>query len=301
MDRCSGVVAPKDTFDEEDVTASTEMLAKWLTDLTGDIVNWRTVISVGEMLPVAGSIFAATDAIGDIIELAKGDSAYRADVFNWVGLGINLFAIAPLPGIGPARVVMRPALKSLRTASKDGIAQAVLKAIEGALAHVCPGDLEAFIGEIEAKLQSILASFAEKVVEVCRFLANLIRSVADGTVKDVALTALFPGVRLVAEASDYFKRKTGLGFSKNELGFGQNEKLKKLLEPTARSLESIGRMAGEKIVAIGSKANRNANWRTIHTTRTAIYALRAMSTGLSGPISTSTIWSPATPTAPAGA
>ena len=255
MDRCSGVVAPKETFDEEDVKVGAEMLAKWLTDLTGDAVNWRTVISVGEMLPVAGSIFAATDAIGDIIELAKGDNAYRADPFNWVGLGINLFAIAPLPGVGPARKVMRPALKSLRTASRDGIPQALLKAIEGALAHVCPGELEAFIAEIEARLQSILASFAEKIVEVCRFLADLIRSVADGTVKDVALTALFPGMRLVAEASDFFKRKTGFGFSKNELGFGESEKLKALLEPIAQSLESIGRMAGDKVVAIGNKAD----------------------------------------------
>ena len=255
MDRCSGVVAPKETFDEEDVRAGTEMLAKWLTELTGDTVNWRTVISVGEMLPVAGSIFAATDAIGDIIELAKGDSTYRADPFNWVGLGINLFAIAPLPGVGPARMVMRPTLKSLRTASKDGIAQALLKAIEAALAEVCPGELEEFIGEVEAQLQSILASFAKKIIDVCKFLADLIRSVADGTVKDVALTALFPGIRLVAEASDYFKRKTGLGFSKNELGFGESEKLKALLEPVAQSLESIGRMAGDKIVAIGRKTD----------------------------------------------
>jgi len=255
MGRCSGVVAPKETFDEEDVKVGTEMLAQWLTDLTGDIVNWRTVITAGEMLPVAGSIFAATDAIGDIIELAKGDAAYRSDVFNWAGLGINLFAIVPLPGIGPARAVMRPALKSIRTAAKDGIAQALLRTIESNLAYVCPGELEEFITGIQGQLQSILASFAAKIVEICKFLADLIRSVADGTVKDVALTALFPGLRLVAELADYAKRKTGYGFSKSKLGLGESEQLKQLLEPVAQSLESIGKMAAGKIVDIGNKTS----------------------------------------------
>lgn len=252
MNKCEGVVAPAQTFDEEDVRAGTEMLAKWLTDLTGDTVNWRVVIRAGELLPVAGSIFAATDAVGDIIELAKGDTAYRADPFNWVGLGINLFAIAPLPGIGPARAIMRPTLKSLRSASKDGIAQALLVAIESHLAHVCPGDLEAFIREVEGQLQSILAGFAAKIVEVCDFLAKLIRSIADGTIKDVALSVLFPGMRLVAELSDLLKRKTGIGYSKQALGLGDSQKLQRLLEPVAASLESVGKMAGKKIIAVGS-------------------------------------------------
>nr|HDS0980171.1 hypothetical protein [Pseudomonas putida] len=72
MDKCSGVVAPTETFDKDDVSASTELLAQWLTDLTGHLVNWRTVITVAEVLPIAGSVFAATDAIGDIISLVQG-------------------------------------------------------------------------------------------------------------------------------------------------------------------------------------------------------------------------------------
>lgn len=169
MARCEGAVAPKNTFTEEDVRAGTDKLAQWLTVLTGDAVNWRTVITVGEMLPVAGSIFAAADAIGDIIELAQGDATYRADLYNWVGLGINLFGLVPLPGVGAARAVMRPSLKTLRT-TKGDISQALLTTIESALADVCPGDLEAFIKEVEATLHSILKAFAQKVIEVCKFL-----------------------------------------------------------------------------------------------------------------------------------
>ncbi len=201
MDKCSGVVAPTETFDQDDVGASTELLAQWLTDLTGHLVNWRTVITVAEVLPVAGSVFAATDAIGDIISLVQGTPEYRADLFNWVGLGINLFAIAPIPGMGPARKVMRPVLKSARASSKDGMAQALLIAMENALADVCRGDLENFVKEIDRQLQTILASFAQKVVDICQFFADLIRSAADGTVKSTALTVIFPGLGLVAEAS----------------------------------------------------------------------------------------------------
>ncbi|WJD72707.1 RHS repeat-associated core domain-containing protein [Pseudomonas asiatica] len=254
MDKCSGVVAPTETFDQDDVGASTELLAQWLTDLTGHLVNWRTVITVAEVLPVAGSVFAATDAIGDIISLVQGTPEYRADLFNWVGLGINLFAIAPIPGMSPARKVMRPVLKSARASSKDGMAQALLIAMENALADVCRGDLENFVKEIDRQLQTILASFAQKVVDICQFLADLIRSAADGTVKSTALTVIFPGLRLVAEASDYAKRKTGYGLSRDQLGLGPDPKLLALLEPIALSLESLGRMAGNKIAQIGSKA-----------------------------------------------
>ncbi|WP_085623233.1 MULTISPECIES: RHS repeat-associated core domain-containing protein [unclassified Pseudomonas] len=254
MDKCSGVVAPTETFDQDDVGASTELLAQWLTDLTGHLVNWRTVITVAEVLPVAGSVFAATDAIGDIISLVQGTPEYRADLFNWVGLGINLFAIAPIPGMSPARKVMRPVLKSARAASKDGMAQALLIAMENALADVCRGDLENFVKEIDRQLQTILASFAQKVVDICQFFTDLIRSAADGTVKSTALTVIFPGLRLVAEASDYAKRKTGYGLSRDQLGLGPDPKLLALLEPIALSLESLGRMAGNKIAQIGNKA-----------------------------------------------
>ncbi|NWD83074.1 RHS domain-containing protein [Pseudomonas reactans] len=246
------MVAPKNTFTEEDVIEGTAMLAKWLTTLTGDVVNWRAVITVGEMLPVAGSIFAATDAVGDIIGLARGNSEYRSDIFNWVGLGINLFAIVPIPGIGPARAVMRPALKAVRTSHKDGIAQALIVSIESALADVCPGDLEETLNKVQSTLQNILKDFAAKIVEVCKFLANLIRSVANGTVQDVALSVLFPGISLIVNAADYVKRTTGLGYSKEDLGFGvDKQKLIKMLEPVAVSIEQIGEIAGDKIKKIG--------------------------------------------------
>ncbi|MDD2109515.1 DUF6531 domain-containing protein, partial [Pseudomonas asiatica] len=245
---------PTETFDQDDVGASTELLAQWLTDLTGHLVNWRTVITVAEVLPVAGSVFAATDAIGDIISLVQGTPEYRADLFNWVGLGINLFAIAPIPGMSPARKVMRPVLKSARASSKDGMAQALLIAMENALADVCRGDLENFVKEIDRQLQTILAGFAQKVVDICQFFADLIRSAADGTVKSTALTVIFPGLRLVAEASDYAKRKTGYGLSRDQLGLGPDPKLLALLEPIALSLESLGRMAGNKIAQTGNKA-----------------------------------------------
>ncbi|WP_339505556.1 hypothetical protein [Pseudomonas sp. RL_105y_Pfl2_101] len=166
--RCGGVVAPTNTFTEEDVVEGTEMLAKWLTTLTGDVVNWRAVITVGEMLPVAGSIFAATDAVGDIIGLARGNSEYRSDIFNWVSLGINLFAIVPIPAIGPARAVMRPALKAVRTSPKDGIAQALIVSIENALANICPGDLEETLNKVQSTLQNILKDFAAKIAMVLR-------------------------------------------------------------------------------------------------------------------------------------
>ncbi|UVL59531.1 DUF6531 domain-containing protein [Pseudomonas sp. B21-032] len=256
MARCEGAVAPKNTFTEEDVRAGTDKLAQWLTGLTGDAVNWRTVITVGEMLPVAGSIFAAADAIGDIIELAQGDATYRADLYNWVGLGINLFGLVPLPGVGAARAVMRPSLKTLRT-TKGDISQALLTTIESALADVCPGDLEAFVKEVEATLHSILKAFAQKVIEVCKFLADLIRSVASGAVQDVALTVLFPGISLIVEAADAFKRRTGFGFGKDDIGLGdrQKQQLQKTLEPVAASIEQIGNIASDKIIQTGSETN----------------------------------------------
>ncbi|MBK4995777.1 RHS repeat protein [Pseudomonas sp. S37] len=270
MDELSGVVAPTATFDNDDVNASTELLAQWLTDLTGDLVNWRTVITVAEVLPVAGSVFAATDAIGDIIQLVQGTPEYRADLLNWVGLGINLFAIAPIPGIGAARKVMRPMLKSARASTKDGIAQALLISMENALAAVSPGDLENFVKEIDRQLQTILASFVQKIVEICQFLANLIRSAADGTAKSTALTVIFPRLRLVAEASDYAKRQTGYGLSRDQLGLGPDPKLLALLEPIALRLENLGRMAGDKIAQIGNKATPGSLAAILDTLKRAL-------------------------------
>nr|WP_182774203.1 DUF6531 domain-containing protein [Pseudomonas monteilii] len=270
MNELSGVVAPTETFNDDDVNASTELLAQWLTDLTGDLVNWRTVITIAEVLPVAGSVFAVTDAIGDIIHLVQGTPEYRADLFNWVGLGINLFAIAPIPGIGPARKVMRPMLKSARASAKDGIAQALLISMENALADVCRGDLENFVKEIDRQLQTILASFAQKIVEICQFLAGLIRSAADGTAKSTALTVIFPWLRLVAEASDYAKRKTGYGLGRDQLGLGPDPKLLALLEPIALRLENLGRMADNKIAQIGNKTTPGSLAAILDTLKLAL-------------------------------
>ncbi|MFK5736997.1 hypothetical protein KW869_26065, partial [Pseudomonas urmiensis] len=80
--------------------------------------------------PGVGGVFAAIDAIADLITLIDGN---QDDVVTWISFGINVFGIMSFPGVGAARAAIRPTLHMLRSHSKATLGNALLTALESNL------------------------------------------------------------------------------------------------------------------------------------------------------------------------
>ncbi|WP_339532779.1 hypothetical protein, partial [Pseudomonas mucidolens] len=73
--------APLNTTSKNDIDAGKEKLDEWLRTLTNDAIGWNAVQTAGAVIPGVGTVFAAMDAIGDLLTLIDGD---QNDFLTWV-------------------------------------------------------------------------------------------------------------------------------------------------------------------------------------------------------------------------
>ncbi|MFJ4445584.1 hypothetical protein ACIPZ8_26310 [Pseudomonas sp. NPDC089422] len=139
---------PLDLASRDDIEAGKQKLDQWLRQLTGGVVGWDALHTAGSIIPGVGSVFAAIDAIGDLLTLIEGD---QDDYFTWVSFGVNVFGLVPFPGVGAARLAIRSTLSGIRRNGTAVISEALLEALEQNLNGKVAGTLQNFATGLEAR------------------------------------------------------------------------------------------------------------------------------------------------------
>ncbi|MGE8323815.1 MAG: RHS repeat-associated core domain-containing protein [Pseudomonas sp.] len=193
---------PVDLVSQDDIDVGKEKLDQWLRQLTGDVVGWDALQTAGSVIPGVGTVFAAIDAIGDLLTLIEGD---QDDYFTWVSFGVNVFGLVPFPGIGAARLAIRSTLSSIRRNGTAVISEALLEALEQNLNDKVPGTLENFATGLESRIADLLTQVAAEIRKACMAFAEMLRSVAsdvgqDALIKKAKRASIFfgPAVALAA-------------------------------------------------------------------------------------------------------
>ncbi|WP_339493203.1 DUF6531 domain-containing protein, partial [Pseudomonas sp. EA_15y_Pfl2_R67] len=167
--------APLNTTSKNDIDAGKEKLDKWLRKLTNDAVGWNAVQTAGAVIPGVGTVFAAIDAIGDLLTLIDGD---QNDFLTWVSFGVNVVGLISFPGVGPARLAVRTTLSTVRRNGLPAISTAMLSALEKNLNDKTRGALEDFANAIQARLSELLTKIAAEIRKACAAFARMLRSIA---------------------------------------------------------------------------------------------------------------------------
>ncbi|WLH21919.1 DUF6531 domain-containing protein [Pseudomonas sp. FP215] len=167
--------APLNTTSKNDIDAGKEKLDKWLRNLTNDAIGWNAVQTAGAVIPGVGTVFAAIDAIGDLLTLIDGD---QNDFLTWVSFGVNVVGLISFPGVGPARLAVRTTLLTVRRNGLPAISTAMLSALEENLNEKTRGALEDFANAIQARLSELLTKIAAEIRKACAAFARMLRSIA---------------------------------------------------------------------------------------------------------------------------
>lgn len=154
-------VAPLNTIDQQDVGAGAAAFDKWLRKISGDYVTLERLSTVAGSLPVLGNIMALIDAVMDVVGIVqKTIDRKEADFLQWVSLGINLIGVVPVPpGMGAARMSLRPALLLVRQKLALGARDIGSAMIEVLILHLnatLAGQIETFVDNAMGKLAGIL-------------------------------------------------------------------------------------------------------------------------------------------------
>jgi RHS repeat-associated protein len=166
---------PTNTASVNDIEAGKEKLDQWIRKITGGAVGWTAVNAAGSVIPGVGTVFAAIDAIGDLLTLIDGN---QDDFLTWVSFGINVVGLVSFPGVGPARLTIRTTLSTVRREGIAKISDALLSALERNLNDKTRGSLEAFAQEIESRLNELLTKIAAEIKKACTSFAQMLRGVA---------------------------------------------------------------------------------------------------------------------------
>ncbi|NIF19976.1 DUF6531 domain-containing protein, partial [Pantoea sp. Cy-639] len=152
-------VVPLDQIGMTDVSRGAAVFDAWLRDISGGYVNLERLKETAEVLPVIGNIIALVDAVGDIVNLA---TAKEPDPWDWVSLGINLIGVIPAPPtMAAARKGLRPMLTLARQEGKQLLGDSLIEIIVGHLNADLLGELDTFLVDAQAQLDSILAEAAK--------------------------------------------------------------------------------------------------------------------------------------------
>ena len=166
---------PTNTVSVNDIEAGKEKLDQWIRKMTGGAIGWSAVNTAGSVIPGVGTVFAAVDAIGDLLTLIDGN---HDDFLTWVSFGINVVGLVSFPGVGPARLTIRTTLSAVRREGIARISDALLSALEKNLNDKTRGTLESFAQAIESRLNELLTKIAAEISKACAAFANMLRGVA---------------------------------------------------------------------------------------------------------------------------
>ncbi|MEW6025082.1 MAG: DUF6531 domain-containing protein [Pseudomonadota bacterium] len=159
-------VAPLNTIDQQDVGAGAAAFDKWLRKISYDYVTLERLSTVAGSLPVIGNIMALIDAIMDIVTVIQNAiNKKETDFLQWVGLGINLIGVVPVPpAMSAARMSLRPALHLARQKLALGVKDLGSALVEVLIVHLnakLAGEIETFVDSAMAKLAGILDDCAD--------------------------------------------------------------------------------------------------------------------------------------------
>ncbi|MDI3374754.1 MULTISPECIES: RHS repeat-associated core domain-containing protein [Pseudomonas] len=166
---------PTNTASVNDIEAGKEKLDQWIRKITRGAIGWTAVNAAGSVIPGVGTVFAAVDAIGDLLTLIDGN---QNDFLTWVSFGINVVGLVSFPGVGPARLTIRTTLAAVRRNGIALISDALLSALEKNLNDKTRGSLEAFAQAIESRLNELLTKIAAEIKKACTSFAQMLRGVA---------------------------------------------------------------------------------------------------------------------------
>ncbi|MFK0310268.1 RHS repeat-associated core domain-containing protein [Pseudomonas sp. NPDC090233] len=231
---------PTNTASVNDIEAGKEKLDQWIRQMTGGTIGWTAVNAAGSVIPGVGTVFAAVDAIGDLLTLIDGN---QDDFLTWVSFGINVVGLVSFPGVGPARLTIRTTLAAVRRNGVAMISDALLSALEKNLNDKTRGSLEAFAQAIESRLNELLTKIAAEISKACTSFAQMLRGVAS----DQGQKAL---AKKTKQASIFFGPVVAIAAH-----FTIEDRLlsadvcQRLLK-AANSAEQIGRAASAKILGM---------------------------------------------------
>jgi RHS repeat-associated protein len=170
-------VAPLNTIDQLDIGAGAAAFDKWLRKISHDYVTLERLSTVAGSLPVIGNIMALIDAIMDVVGVVQNTiNKKEIEFLQWVGLGINLIGVIPVPpAMSAARMSLRPALHLVRQKLALGVKDLGSALVEVLIMHLnarLAGEIDTFIDSAMGKLAGIL--------DEC---ANLADGIADDLIK----------------------------------------------------------------------------------------------------------------------
>ena len=187
-------VAPLNTIAQQDVGAGAAAFDKWLRKISHDYVTLERLSTVAGSLPVIGNIMALIDAIMDIVTVIQNAiNKKETDFLQWVGLGINLIGVVPVPAMSAARMSLRPALHLVRQKLAMGVKDLGTALVEVLVAHLnakLAGEIDTFIDGAMGKLAGILDDCANVADGVADDLIKILkRCVGKEPLFDVASSA----------------------------------------------------------------------------------------------------------------
>ena len=180
-------IVPLTSISAQDVGAAARIVDNWLRGMTRDWVTLERVMTVAGAIPVLGNILALIDALCDIISLITDQARDEVDKFlSWASLGINLIGIVPGAG-NAARTALRPTLHlargALRTAA-HAISDSLVGMIVNHLNATLAGEIDKFIDEASAKLESMLGDAGAKAEALTGNWAQGLEKLAAGKLFD---------------------------------------------------------------------------------------------------------------------
>ena len=259
---------PLNTTSKHDIDAGKEKLDQWLRKLTNDAIGWNAVQTAGAVIPGVGTVFAAIDAIGDLLTLIEGD---QDDFLTWVSLGINVVGLISFPGVGPARLAVRTTLSAVRRNGLPAISAAMLSALEHNLNDKTRGALEDFANAIQVRLSELLSKIAAEIKNACAAFARMLRSIASeqgqqALAKQAKFGSFFfgPVVGLAAQfiiddrllPEDVCQKLLTVASAADRIGLAVAQNVQGLGDP--KKIGSIGNLIMELVNALAARKRRGA-------------------------------------------
>ena len=205
----SEVVAPLKTFSPKDLETKKKAVDEWFRKHTNDVVTVDRLEFICRSVPVLGSAFAVGDIIIDIMDMINKGGFEKAELFDWLNLGIDVIGLVP---VGPFSVAVRgaarPALfyvkqesekaikakakqlgketlavtsKEAQQALKNGFKDSVAMFLTTIIAEEVAGTLESFAKQGQKVLAQLLKEIGNWIVLLANTIDDGLKKLLSGS------------------------------------------------------------------------------------------------------------------------
>ncbi|WP_082572257.1 RHS repeat-associated core domain-containing protein [Variovorax sp. Root434] len=301
-------VAPLNTIAQEDIGKGAAKLDAWLRSISDGWITLERLSTVAGTIPVVGNIMALADAIMDVVRMIQKKTWNQ--FLEWVSLVINVIGVIPFPPtMAAARMSLRPMLalikQNIGRVIKDQAGRAFANAGEamvtvavGHLNDTIAGEIDKFVDEAMALLDSMLKDCADMVDAIVNALIDIMQR----GLGEKPLLTLTPQMErktydphtqttmgsLLATLSSWGTSagnaaKTGINYaSKKASGLIPEWAVAKVREHMA-SLVDIKQVARSKLQAMASEAERNSIKSLLKALKKALLRRKNRKGGLVNP------------------